>query len=130
MSWPTLFVRDASSSMASNRRVRHKLEREYIIGACRRSASVDGPNESTHFNFPPPDLTNTPENSTHIYFKDIILPASDEVRAPVPCWPQAASRASAEGHGHAQQRGGPPGGGLPPAIWPGTASSVLFNPSF
>jgi hypothetical protein len=76
---------------------------------------VDGPNESTHFNFPPPDLTNTPENSTHIYFKDIILPASDEVRAPVSCWPQAASRASAEGHGHAQQRGAPPGRRAPPS---------------
>lgn len=43
---------------------------------------MDCPNESTHFNFPPPDPSSTPENSTHIYFKDIILPASDEVCAP------------------------------------------------
>ena len=56
---------------------------------------VEGGTESPHFNFPPPDFSNTPENSTHIYFKDIILPASDEVRAQKPARlsrPGAASR--------------------------------------
>ena len=43
--------------------------------------SLDGP-DGVDFNFPPPDFGSTPENSTHVYFKDIILPASDEVGQP------------------------------------------------
>jgi hypothetical protein len=42
--------------------------------------SLDGFPDGRDFNFPPPDFATTPENSTHVYFKDIILPASDEAR--------------------------------------------------
>lgn len=51
------------------------------VGRCARRLSLDGFPDGRDFNFPPPDFATTPENSTHVYFKDIILPASDEVRS-------------------------------------------------